>query len=132
MATSVFLSNLTTLTVNSVSLIDQATSVTFVNTAEQLEKTSFGSTSRVYTAGLFANEVTMTLYNSYLASETYQTLAALVGTSTTVVASITDGAVTKTFTLTDCYLESLPVVNGSLGELSTVDLTFSGGVYSVA
>jgi hypothetical protein len=132
MATSVFLSNLTTLTVNAVSLIDQATSVTFVNTAEQLEKTAFGSTSRVYTAGLFANEVTMTLYNSYAASETYQTLAALVGSSTTVVASITDGAVTKTFTLTGCYLESLPVVNGSLGELSTVDLTFSGGVYSVA
>ena len=121
MATSVFLSNLTSLTVNSVSLLDQATSVTFTNTAEQLEKTAFGSTSRVYTAGLFANECTMTLYNSYAASETYQTLAALV-----------DGAVTKTFTLTNCYLESLPVVNGSLGELSTVDLTFSGGVYSVA
>lgn len=128
MATSVFLSNLTTLTVNSVSLVDQATSVTIENVAEQLEKTSFGLTSRIYTAGLFNNTVTMTLYNSYATSETYATLNALVGTTTTVVASVTDGSVTRTFTITGCYLETLPVVNGSLGTLSTVDITFTGGV----
>ena len=128
MATSVFLSNLTTLTVNSVSLVDQASSVTIDNVAEQLEKTSFGLTSRVFTAGLFNNVCTMTLYNSYATSETYATLNALVGTTTTVVASVTDGAVTKTFTITGCYLETLPVVNGSLGTLSTVDITFTGGV----
>jgi len=74
----------------------------------------------------------MTLYQSYATSETYATLASLVGTTTTVVASVTDGAVTKTFTLTGAYLESLPVANMSLGELSTIDITFSGGVYSVA
>lgn len=74
----------------------------------------------------------MTLFQSYATAETYATLAALVGTTTTVVASITDGAVTKTFTLTGCYLEALPVINASLGELSTVDITFTGGVYSVA
>lgn len=128
MATSVFLSNLTTLTVNSVSLVDQASSVTIDNVAEQLEKTSFGLTSRVFTAGLFNNTVTMTLYNSYATSETYATLNGIVGTTTTVVASVTDGAVTKTFTITGCYLETLPVVNGSLGTLSTVDITFTGGV----
>jgi len=127
-ATSVFLSNLTTLTVNSVSLVDQASSVTIDNVAEQLEKTSFGLTSRIFTAGLFNNTITMTLYNSYATSETYATLNALVGTTTTVVATVTDGAVTKTFTITGCYLETLPVVNGSLGTLSTVDITFTGGV----
>jgi hypothetical protein len=132
MATSTYLSNLTTLTVNAVSLVDQATNVVFTNTKEQLEATAFGDTSRKYTAGLFNNECTMTLYQSYATAETYATLAALVGTTTTVVASITDGAVTKTFTLTGCYLEALPVINASLGELSTVDITFTGGVYSVA
>ena len=132
MATSTFLSNLTALTVNSVDLLDQCSALTFTNTAEALEKTSYGQTSRVFTAGLFNNVLTMTLYNSYAASETYATLAALVGTQTTVVATTVDGAVTTVFTLTGCYLESLPVVNGSLGELSTVDLTFMGGTYSVA
>ncbi|CAB4176009.1 hypothetical protein UFOVP1208_19 [uncultured Caudovirales phage] len=128
MATSVFLSNLTTLTVNAVSLLDQATSVTIDNVFESLDKTAFGSTSRSYTAGLINNKITVTLYNSYAASETYATLASLVGTTTTVVASVTDGAVTKTFTITGAYLETLPVVNGSLGTLSTIDITFTGGV----
>ena len=128
MATSVFLSNLTSLTVNSVSLLDQATSVTIDNVFESLDKTAFGSTSRSYTAGLINNKVTVTLYNSYAASETYSTLASIVGTTTTVVASVTDGAVTKTFTITGAFLETLPVVNGSLGTLSTIDITFTGGV----
>ena len=132
MATSTFLSNLTSLTVNAVDLKDQCTSINFVNARESLDATSFGDTSRKNVGGLYSNECTMTLYMSYAATETYQTLAALLGTTTTVVASVTDGAVTKTFTLTGCYLESLPVANMNLGELSTIDLTFTGGVYSVA
>jgi hypothetical protein len=128
MATSTFLSNLTSLTVNAVDLLDQATSMTIDNVYESLDKTAFGSTSRSYTAGLINNTITLTLYNSYATTETYATLFGLVGTTTTVVASVTQGAVTKTFTITGCYLETLPVVNGSLGTLSTVDLTFTGGV----
>ena len=128
MATSVFLSNLTSLTINSVSLLDQATSVTIDNVYESLDKTAFGSTSRSYTAGLINNTVTVTLYNSYAASETYATLASIVGGTTTVVASVTDGAVVKTFTITGAFLETLPVVNGSLGTLSTIDITFTGDV----
>ena len=128
MATSTFLSNLTSLTVNSVDLLDQATSMTIDNVYESLDKTAFGSTSRSYTAGLINNTITLTLYNSYATAETYATLASIVGSTTTIAASVTQGAVTKTFTITGCYLETLPVVNGSLGTLSTVDLTFTGGV----
>lgn len=132
MATSTFLSQLTSLTVNAVDLKDQCTSINFVNARDSLEATSFGDTSRKYVGGLYTNECTMTLYQSYVASETYATLAALVGTTTTIVASVTDGATTKTFTLTGAYLESLPVANMSLGELSTVDITFTGGVFTAA
>ena len=132
MATSVFLSNLNALTVNSVSLADQCTGITFTNLKESLDVTSLTDTSRVNKGGLFNNEVTMTLFQSYITSETFATLSGLVGTQTTVVASVVDGAVTKTFTLANCYLESLPVINASLGEMSTVDITFTGGTYSVA
>ena len=132
MATSVFLSNLTTLTVNSVSLVDQCTGITFVNLKESLDVTTLSDTSRVNKGGLFNNEVTMTLFQSYISTETFATLSGLVGTQTTVVASVVDGAVTKTFTLANCYLESLPVISASLGEMSTVDVTFTGGTYSVA
>jgi len=132
MATSVFLSNISTLTVNSVSLVDQCTGITFTNLKESLDVTTLADTSRVNKGGLFNNEVTMTLFQSYITAETFATLSGLVGTQTTVVASVVDGAVTKTFTLANCYLESLPVISASLGEMSTVDVTFTGGTYSVA
>lgn len=132
MSTSVFLSNISTLTVNSVSLANQCTGITFTNLRESLDVTSLTDTSRFNKGGLFNNEVTMTLFQSYITAETFATLSGLVGTQTTVVASVVDGAVTKTFTLANCYLESLPVINASLGEMSTVDVTFSGGTYSVA
>ncbi len=132
MSTSIFLSNISTLTVNGVSLANQCTGITFTNLKESLDVTTLTDTSRVNKGGLFNNEVTMTLFQSYITAETFATLSGLVGTQTTVVASVVDGAVTKTFTLTNCYLESLPVISASLGEMSTVDVTFTGGTYSVA
>jgi hypothetical protein len=75
------------------------------------------------------------MYNSFAASETYATLAALVGTSTTVTIKPTSAATSATnpiSTLTGCYLETLPIVNAALGSLDVVDIVLTGGVYSVA
>ena len=81
------------------------------------------------------NELTVTMYMSYAATETYASLSALVGTKCTVKVNPAygsgDSATNPGFILTDTYLESLPVINSSLGELTTVDLTFQGGIYSV-
>lgn len=79
MATSTYLSN-PSVTINSVDLSDQCTSATVTYTAEALEATAFGDTARKYTSGLQNNEVTVTLYQSYAASETEATIYALVGT----------------------------------------------------
>jgi len=122
-------------TVNAVDISDQTTAATLNRVTESLEATAFGATARVYTAGLQNNEVTLTMYQSYAASETYATLAALVGTTTNITLKPATGTTTATnplFTLTGCYLETLPIVNASLGELSTIDITFTGGTYSVA
>jgi hypothetical protein len=134
MATSTYLSN-PLVTVNAVDLTDQCTAATFTKTLESLESTAFGNAARYYVAGLQANEVTLTFYNSFAATETYATLSTLVGTQTTVTVKPTSsatGATNPVFTLTNCYLESLPIVNASLGELDTIDITFTGGLYSVA
>lgn len=133
MATSTYLSNPGVM-VNSVSLTDQCTSATVTNKASALESTAFGSTSRVYTAGLFDQEIQLELYMSYAASETYATLAALVGTTTTVkvsntVAGLTTATPTEPrFELVGAYLEELPVIDAKMGELSTISITFKGGV----
>jgi len=118
-----------------VDLTDQTTAATLTRTVEALEDTAFGTGSRTYTGGLENNELTVTMYMSYATAETYASLSALVGTKCTVKVNPAygsgDSATNPGFILTDTYLESLPVINASLGELTTVDLTFQGGVYSV-
>lgn len=134
MATSTYLSN-PVVTINAVDVSDQCTAAALTKTVEALESTSFGNTARVYVGGLQANEVTLTLYNSFAATETYATLSGLVGTSTNITVKPTSAATSATnpiFTITGAYLESLPIVNASLGELDTIDITFQGGTYSVA
>jgi hypothetical protein len=132
MSTTTYLSN-PVVTVNSVDLSNQCTAASLVRTVEALENTAFGSTSRSYTGGLQNNELTLTLLMSYAATETYATLKALVGTTTTVrvqPAAPPDSATNPGLVLTGAYLENLPVLNASLGELSTIDVTFTGGVFS--
>ena len=132
MATSTILSN-PKVVIATVDLSDQCTAATLTRTIEALEDTAFGSTARTYPGVLENNELTVTMYMSYAATETYATLSTLVGTKVTVIVNPTnavDSATNPGFTLTNTYLESLPVINASLGELQTVDLTFTGGVYS--
>jgi len=137
MATSTYLSN-PGVQINAVSMTDQCTSATVTNTVEALESTAFGGTSRVFVAGLANQEITLDLYMSYAASETFATLSALVGTTTTVKVSntvaglATPSATEPCFTLTGAYLEALPVIDATMGELSMISITFKGGVLTTA
>jgi hypothetical protein len=134
MATSTYLSN-PSVTINSVDLSDQCTSATVTYTAEALEATAFGDTARKYTSGLQNNEVTVTLYQSYAATETEASIYALVGTTTTLVLKPSSGAVSASnpsYTLASGYLETHTPIAASLGELSTVTLVFRGGTLTKA
>lgn len=132
MATSTYLSN-PVVTVNSVALTGWATAATVTRVQESIDTTSFGSTSREYSSGLANNEITMTLFLTYGAAEVYATLKSLVGTRTTVTikaSSAANSATNPLHTMTGCYLESLPVLQTAVGEMSQIDITFTGGVYS--
>ena len=133
MATSTYLSS-PNVTVNAVSLQDQCHGLTFTRTIEALESTAFGSGSRVYVAGLENSTLSLDLYLSFAASETYATLKSLVGTSTTVSwsssATSPGTATNPTMTLTGAYLEALPY-EMALGTLGQISVVFTGGVYSV-
>lgn len=116
-------------------LQDQCKSAVLTRTIEALESTAFGATDRVYTAGLGNHQLVVTMLMSYATSETYATLATLVGTQCYVSCkptSAAQGATNPTFSLTNTYLESLDVVNANLGELSEIQLTFIGGTYAAA
>lgn len=131
MATTTTLSNPTIL-INAVDYTDNCSAVTFTTRFESLEATAFGDTARKYTKGLGNHEVTVTLMLAYDTAEIEALLAALVGTTTTVVVyatnSQTPGVTNPEFELVGTYLESYTPVNASIGELQTVDLTFTGGV----
>jgi len=132
MATSTYLSN-PVVTVNSVDLSDQCTAATFTQRYDQLEATAFGDSSRKYVSGLGNHEVTLSLYMSYASTESYATLSNLVGGVTTVIVKPAVGAESATnpgFTLTGALLTELPLINATMGELSTIDVTFVGGTYT--
>ena len=138
MATSVYLSN-ADVTINSVSLQDQCTSAVVNYVYEQLETTSFGDSARKFggsaVTSLQNNTIDVTLYQSYAASETEATIFGLVGIVTTLVVKPTSAAVSATnpsYTLTGAYLSAHTPINASLGELSELTLTFSGGVLTKA
>lgn len=133
-ANNVYLSN-PVITLGSFAATGFCTSATFTRTATSADTTVFGQTARTYQATLEDNELTVTLYMTYGASEVYASIKDLVGTQLTVKAKPTSAATSATnpeYTLTNTYLESIPLINAKLGEISSIDLTFKGGSYSVA
>lgn len=123
------------LTVDAVDYSDQCTSAEVKTSAEAQDITAFGVTSRVYGAGLLSNEITATLFISYGAAEVETNLSALVGTTFDVLVGKAAGvaaADNPIYTLTGCYLEEFTPIKGSVGEMSTCDLTFKGGVLTRA
>ncbi len=69
----------------------------------------------------------------YGTAEVEENLANLVGSTTDVVvyatSSTTAAADNPEYTFTGMYLAELTPINGELGALQTVDLTFTGGTY---
>jgi hypothetical protein len=136
MATSTLLSNPHVI-INSVNLSDQCTAANFSIDYAQLTATAFGSVDNTYVKGLGDHSLTLSFYGSFAATETWATLNALVGTTFTVIVSpeapVTPGTYSATnpgMTLTGTFLASLPV-NFALGELNTMDIVCTGGVYSL-
>ena len=134
MATVTYLSN-PTVTVTSPSamtLTDHCSAATLTLTAEALENTAFGQTSRTFTAGLFSNELTLTLFQSYGATEVETMLNSMFGVASTIVispAGATESASNPEYTLTGCYLETVTPISATVGELSVVEATFMGGTF---
>lgn len=132
MATTTFLSNATcniTQGATTYDVTDQLSSATLTIGYDQLETTAFSTSSptgHTWTSGLQTGELTLTLYMSYGASEVEAMLAACVGKTSTIVISpsgTTESASNPEYTI-EGYLESAPVINSTIGELATADVTF--------
>ena len=132
MATSTYLGN-AKVKIATIDVSDNCVAASVTRVIEPLESSAFGSTSRVYTAGMENSTFSATLMASYAASETYSALEGLVGTSITIVVNPTsaaDSATNPGFTLTGTYFSELSVIDAKIGELGMFEITTTGGVYS--
>jgi len=135
MSTVTYLSNPTVnvTSPSAMSLTEHCSAATLTLTAEALENTAFGQTSRTFTAGLFSNELTLTLFQGYGASEVETMLNSMFGVISTIVISpsgTTESASNPEYTLTGCYLETVTPISATVGELSVVEATFKGGTFA--
>ena len=137
MATTTFLSNATvniTQGVTTYDVSDQATAVTLTVGNEELDATTMGDTGRKFVGGLQSVEVTLTLFLSFGSNEVEAMLADVVGKGTTTLvispSGTTESATNPEYTITNAMLASAPVISSTVGELSSVDLTFTGGTWA--
>lgn len=137
MATSTFLSNATiniTQGATTTDLSDQANACTITIGQDSLEKTAFGDGGHQFTGGLQTVDVSITFFLSYGATEVEAILASCVGTGTTTLvispSGTTESATNPEYTITNCMLADFTPVNSTVGELATVDVTFTGGTWA--
>ena len=132
MATSTYLSNPTVL-IGAVDVSDQCSSATLTVGYDSLESTAFGDTGHKFVQGLQSVEVTLTLFASYGAAEMEATLYAAVGTGTTTLvmspSGTTESATNPEYTITNAMLASFTPINATVGELSTFEVSFTGGTW---
>ncbi len=122
------------ISIGGVNLTGYCTAASVLVRYDSLEDTTFGMTARESQAGLGNHEATVTLYMDYSDNATYGVLSQLVGTKTTIIATPASGANSPTnpgFTLSDTLLAELPVLSATLGELQSIDITFTQGQYTV-
>jgi hypothetical protein len=136
MATSTFLSNATisiTQGATTTDLSDQANACSITIGQDSLESTAFGDTGHRFTGGLQSVEVSITFFLSYGATEVEAILASCVGTGTTILtispSGTTESATNPEYVITNTMLASFTPINSTVGELATVEASFTGGTW---
>lgn len=139
--TTTFLSNATiniTQGATTYDLSDQANACALTIGVDSLEATAFGDGGHKFVGGLQTVECAITFFLSYggsgVTSEVETALAAIVGQgNTTLVISpsgTTESATNPEYTITNCMLASFTPINSTVGELATVECTFTGGTWA--
>lgn len=136
MATTTFLSNATiniTQGATTTDMSDQANACAITIGQDSLESTAFGDTGHRFTGGLQSAEVSITFFLSYGVGEVETILASCVGTGTTTLtispSGTTESSSNPEYVITNCMLANFTPVNSTVGELATVEATFTGGTW---
>lgn len=129
---AVFMSNDIDVVINSVNLSDHVASVSWTETAAELETTAMGDSNVTRIGGQKDGSMTVEFHQDFAASSVYATLQPLLGTVTTVTVKPTSGAVAtdNPSHSVSVLVTELPFVDSGVSDLATVSVTwpFSGAV----
>jgi len=121
--------------VNNVDLSDHVTSVTINFDVDAVEITAMGDEAHKFTGGLTNASATIEFQQDFGSSSVDDTINGLVGTTTTVAIIPTSdavGATNPSYTLTNTFVASYQPIDGSVGDLSTTSVEFTGGTLTRA
>ena len=128
---AVFLNNKVGLKINSIDLSDHVTSVTLNQAFDELEISAMGDTSHKFVKGLESATLTVSFLNDLATTPSNSVLATLQASYGTTVAckminqkGTAVGADNKLYSF-DILVNNLTPLNGSVGDISTQDITFT-------
>jgi hypothetical protein len=136
MATTTFLSNATisiTQGATTTDLSDQANAVSLTIGQTPLTATAFGDTGERMVGGLQSVECSITFFLSYGATEVEAILASCVGQGNTTLtispSGATESASNPEYVLSNVMLASFTPINSTVGELATVETSWTAGTW---
>lgn len=133
---AVFLNNKVGVKVNNVDLSDHVSAVTINRNLDELEVTSMGDLGRKRVAGLEDSQVTISFYNDTASANVLATLQAAYGTNVTckfLQDKATAVSATNVLYTATCLVNGLTDINGAVGDLGTIDVTWSvSGTVAIA
>jgi len=125
---AVFLNNKVGLKINNVDLSDHVTAITLNQVFDELEISAMGDTSRKYVKGLETATLTVSFLNDQSTGEVLETLQSAYGTTVAWKAINDSGSSVSSqneLYSGDILINNLTPLNGGVGDLSTMDITFT-------
>lgn len=115
--------------INGVVLSDHANQVTLNDQRDQVDVTAFGATNKAYAKGLGDASMSVTMFQDFASGKTHATLQPLIGSSTPVTVEVRKSSGARSATnpawVMSALLFNYPMLAGSIGEASTLDLEFT-------
>jgi hypothetical protein len=123
-----------TVMIGAVDVTAMCSSATLTVGYDSLESTSFGDLGHLYVKGLQSVGVELTMFDYYGAGSAEATLFAAVGAGTTTIvispAGASESPTNPEYTITNAMMATFTPINATVGELSTINASFTGGTFA--
>ena len=116
-------------TLNTIDLSSYVTNIELTYEFDAVEITAMGATGHSNIKSLQNISCTVELNNDLAAGKVFDTVFAAVGsgTNTYIVKSLSTGTPNPILTVSGAFVASAPIVSGTVGDLSKMSITLTGG-----